>query len=84
MLLLIVQIKQISNFHPLEVVGRGSETQLRVGEHLNLKLIKWDSRWDIFEMINIHLKPYRGIIQVIELKEFLQAFSTLQTEPISE
>ena len=23
------------NFHPLEVVGRGSETQLRVGENLN-------------------------------------------------
>ena len=25
----------MSNFHPLEVVGRGSETQLRVGENLN-------------------------------------------------
>ena len=25
----------ISNFHPLEVVGRGSETQLQVGENLN-------------------------------------------------
>ena len=25
----------MSNFHPLEVVGRGSETQLKVGEHLN-------------------------------------------------
>ena len=24
----------ISNFHPLEVVGRGSETQLQVGENL--------------------------------------------------
>ena len=23
------------NFHPLEVVGRDSETQLQVGEHLN-------------------------------------------------
>ena len=23
------------NFHPLEVVGRGSETQLQVGENLN-------------------------------------------------
>ena len=29
------QIKQISNFHPLKVVGRGSETQLYVGENLN-------------------------------------------------
>ena len=25
----------ISNYHPLEVVGRGSETQLQVGENLN-------------------------------------------------
>ena len=25
----------MSNFHPLEVVGRGSETQLQVGENLN-------------------------------------------------
>ena len=24
-----------SNFHPLEVVGRGSETQLQVGESIN-------------------------------------------------
>ena len=23
------------NFHPFEVVGRGSETQLQVGENLN-------------------------------------------------
>ena len=25
----------MSNFHPLEVVGRGSETQLQVGENSN-------------------------------------------------
>ena len=25
----------MTNFHPLEVVGRGSETQLQVGENLN-------------------------------------------------
>ena len=25
----------MSNFHPLEVVGRGSETQLQVGENFN-------------------------------------------------
>ena len=25
----------MSNFHPLEVVGRGSETQLQVSENLN-------------------------------------------------
>ena len=29
-----LQIKHMSNFHPLEVVGRGSETQLQVGEKL--------------------------------------------------
>ena len=27
--------RNIGNFHPLEVVGRGSETQLQVGENLN-------------------------------------------------
>ena len=27
--------KYIGYFHPLEVVGRGSETQLQVGEDLN-------------------------------------------------
>ena len=27
--------KYMSNFHPLEVVGRGCETQLQVGENLN-------------------------------------------------
>ena len=25
----------MSHFHPIEVVGRGSETQLQVGENLN-------------------------------------------------
>ena len=25
----------MSNFYPLEIVGRGSETQLQVGENLN-------------------------------------------------
>ena len=28
-------LTNISNFHPLEVVGRGSETQLQVDENLN-------------------------------------------------
>ena len=27
--------KNISNFHPFVVVGRGSETQLQMGENLN-------------------------------------------------
>ena len=29
------EIKQLSNFHPLEVVDRGSEPQLQVGKNLN-------------------------------------------------
>ena len=28
----------MDNFHPLEVVGRGSETQLEVGKTLNYEL----------------------------------------------
>ena len=32
----------MSNFHPLDVVDRGSETQLQVGENFNLNnLINW-------------------------------------------
>ena len=31
----------MSNFHPLEVVGRGSETQIQVGENFN-KLTQHD------------------------------------------
>ena len=29
------KLNNISDFQPLEVVGRGSETQLQMGEHLN-------------------------------------------------
>ena len=29
----------MSNFHSLEVVGRGSEAQLQVGENLNARLL---------------------------------------------
>ena len=29
----VIKLKNMSNFHPLEVVGRGSETQLQVGEN---------------------------------------------------
>ena len=41
----------VCNFHPLEVVGRGSETQLQVGENLNSSglnvAVKGLRRWDI-------------------------------------
>ena len=33
------QLDNISNFHPLEVVDRGSETQLQVGENFNYMVI---------------------------------------------
>ena len=31
------------NFHPLEVVGRGSETQLQVGENLKYLIYRFTS-----------------------------------------
>ena len=31
----------MSNFHPFEGGGRGSETQLQVGENLNYSLLQW-------------------------------------------
>ena len=30
-----LKLKKMRNFHPFEVVGRGSETQLQMGENLN-------------------------------------------------
>ena len=32
----------MSNFHPLEVVARGSETQLQVGENLNYIIYRFN------------------------------------------
>ena len=32
---LVPNLTNMCNFHPLEVVGRGSDTQLQVGENLN-------------------------------------------------
>ena len=32
---LVSNLTNMRDFHPLEVVGRGSETQLQVGENLN-------------------------------------------------
>ena len=31
----------MNNFQPLEVVGRGSETHLHVGENLNKVMLSW-------------------------------------------
>ena len=32
-LIQILQMTNVSNFHPVEVVGRGSETEYQVGEN---------------------------------------------------
>ena len=37
----------MSNFHPLEVVGRGSEAQFQVGENLNY----------LFNRVKINSRP---------------------------
>ena len=34
----ILSLKNVNNFHPLEVMGRDSETQLQVGENLILNV----------------------------------------------
>ena len=46
--------KNMSNFHPLEVVGRGSETQLQVDENLNFMMQRFKG-W-LGHVIFIHFK----------------------------
>ena len=53
----------MSNFHPLEVVGRGSETQLQVGENLNyFKIIRVKTvclssvRYNLFELTSFFVQ----------------------------
>ena len=41
----------MSNFHPLEVVGRGSETQLQVGENLNSRDSRAETRHNLLPII---------------------------------
>ena len=43
----------MGNFHPIEVVGRGSETQLQVGENLN-DLIYHTQSSPIMIVVNIN------------------------------
>ena len=47
----------MSDFHPLEFVGRGSEKQIWVGENINFKtwyINTYDA--DFFRLFFIHLK----------------------------
>ena len=41
----------ISNLHPLEVVGRGSDAQLQVGENLNSSISLFNS-WMLGKDVN--------------------------------
>ena len=40
----------MTNFHPLEVVGRATKTQPQVGENLNM-IIKWENSLNIFYLL---------------------------------
>ena len=52
----------MSNFQPLEVVGRGSETQLQVAENLN-KLIQQDTSQALI-VSNRQSRPTKCISQI--------------------
>ena len=51
----------VSNFHPVEVVGRGSETQLQVGKN-------WDSK-QYWIMLGLNLFRDHNYIRILALKE---------------
>ena len=42
----------MSNFYPLEVVARGSETQLQVGENLDLNNFRSETQLQVGEKLN--------------------------------
>ena len=42
----------MSNFHPLEVVCRGSETQLQVGEKFNYSIFQFSALRDNILLLN--------------------------------
>ena len=59
----------MSNFHPLEVVDRGSETQLQVGENVNL----------LFSALRINVRDFhlRSEIGVLQCEAPVTAFLLL-------
>ena len=63
-----------NNFHPLEVVGRGSETQFRVGENINK--IPWWQR-----VIIIMIMCLTKILEYFHLSRNHHAHS-LDNEPV--
>ena len=57
----------MNKFHPLEVVGRGSETQLQVGENLNYLMERFNPFNPEFTIvIVIHYKP-RIAVAILDL-----------------
>ena len=58
----------MSDFHPLEVVGRGSETQLQVGENLNTLTVYIDCLSDGACAANTWRWPNSGLILAHRLR----------------
>ena len=48
----------MGNFHPLEVVGRGSEIQLQVGDHLFNPLTAGAALYSGFHFLLAHWVPH--------------------------
>ena len=46
----------MSNFHPLEVVGRASETQLQVGENLNYLIQRFMVK---YRSVHVGFEPFK-------------------------
>ena len=62
----------MSNFQPLKVVGRGSETQLQMGENLNkLKQLRGMISILIFSFVMKYFIPQ---IMILFFSEFLNDF----------
>ena len=60
----------MSNFHPLEVVGLGSETQLQVGENLN-----YETKRSMFRIILLSLRLTVGRIYLSAVNVLLPYFT---------
>ena len=49
----------LSNLRPLEAMGRGSETQLPVGEHLTFKLLSNKHVYPIWKVDRVLCQRYK-------------------------
>ena len=50
----------MSDFHPLEVVGRGSDTQLQVRENLNYLIYPFKGYYSVADLENVVIYLYIG------------------------